>query len=122
MKAYRIEKIAGILQREISQMILQELTDPQLGFITVTRVEPTPDLKSAKVFISVLGVKSSQEESLACLKKASGYMQKLLGSRLRMRFIPNISFHLDDIIEKLIGNNIDIAAQNAEISQKIKRR
>ena len=122
MKPNRLEKVAKMLQREISQMILHELTDPQLGFITVTRAEPTPDLRTAKIFISVLGVKSSQEESLACLKKASGYMQKLLGSRLKMRFIPTISFHLDDTIEKLICNNIDVSAQNAEISQTIKRR
>jgi ribosome-binding factor A len=122
MSYKRFEKVARMLQREMSQLILYELSDPHLGFVTVTKVEPSLDLKTAKVFISILDVKSSQEDSLACLNKAKGYIQKLLGHRLKMRYIPIISFHLDDTIEKMVDVNIDIAAQNAEISQTIKRR
>ncbi|MFA5794803.1 MAG: 30S ribosome-binding factor RbfA [Candidatus Brocadiia bacterium] len=122
MRFKRLEKVARMLQREMSQLILYELSDPHLGFVTVTRVEPSLDLKTAKVFISILDVKSSQNDSLERLNKAKGYIQNLLGHRLKMRYIPIVSFHIDDSIEKMMGIDTDISVQNSEISQKIKRR
>lgn len=116
MRINRREKIARLLQRELSQVILYELTDPKLGFITVTMVEPDIDLKTAKVFVSIIGSESAQGNSLECLIKAKKYIHRLLMPRLKMKYIPDLTFHIDKNIDKLTDiSEIDILAQHAEI-------
>ena len=100
MSTHRLARVAKELQRELSQLILYELRQPNLGFITITRVEPTSDLQYAKVFITVLGDENKRKTSLELLNKASGYIHRVLGKRIRMRYIPRLSFHFDDTVEK----------------------
>lgn len=100
MNTYRLGRVAKELQKELSQIILYELRQPNLGFITITRVEPTSDLQYAKVFITVLDDENKRKTTLELLNKASGYIHRVLEKRIRMRYIPRLSFHFDDAVEK----------------------
>ena len=92
------------MKQEISQIILQELKDPRIGFVTVTKVEMTGDLREAKIFVSIMGKDEALKDTLQGLKSSLGF--------IRLRFTPEISFALDDslaysshIQELLIGLN-----------------
>lgn len=125
MTTKRTERVARELQRELSQIVLYELKDPRIGFITITRVEPTADLKSARVFISVLGNETSREKSLDALSHARGYIQKIIGERMKLRFTPILSFHYDEELEeqfrisKIIEENIKPVRKDPAESDKM---
>lgn len=88
------------IKEEISQILLRELKDPRIGFITVTHVELTPDLKIAHIFYSILGDAKVVENSERALEVAKGYIRKLLGDRMKLRFVPELHFRRDDSIEQ----------------------
>ena len=90
--------------REALSEILQEMKDPRIGFVTVTRAEVAPDLKQAKVWISVLGDEEEAKETLAALEKARGFLRSELGQRVRLRYTPELKIFLD---------------RGAEISEKV---
>lgn len=96
---YRREKLASEIVRDTAQ-ILRELRDPRLGFVTVTKAEVSPDYRYAKVFVSVFGDAKSKKLTMAGLRHATGFVQKELGRRIRMRTFPEISFVLDESIDK----------------------
>jgi len=93
-------RVAKELQREISQIILYELSDPRLGFITVTRTEPSPDLLCSKVFVTILGNEDARKTSIALLNNAANHIHRLLLKRIKMRYVPRLSFHFDETIEE----------------------
>ncbi len=95
-------------------MIQQELKDPGIGFVTITGVEVSPDLKRAKVFYSVLGEEDSKKQSASALKRACGFIQHEIGKRLRLKHIPEISFQFDSSVE--YGAHIE------ELIQKIHQK
>ncbi len=95
----RPERVQAAMKREISKIIHSEIKDPRIGFITITRVDITQDLRYAKVFFSILGEAKAKEASLEGLKSATGYIRRLIGQRLKLRFVPNIVFKSDDSIE-----------------------
>ncbi len=95
----RMEKVNNQLKREISVSILTELTDPRLEFITITHVETSKDLRSAKVFYSILGNAQKREEAQQGLDGARGIIRKLVGERLIMRCIPELFFVYDRTLE-----------------------
>jgi ribosome-binding factor A len=109
----RQEKVEELLKVEISDIIQRELKDPRVGFITVTDVEITPDLRHARVFVSVLGDESQQKASMKALKSASGFIRGELGKRIRMRVTPEIEFRVDESIER--------GARIFELLQQIKK-
>ena len=87
------------LKKAISQIISQELHDPKLtGLISVTSVKTTPDLRYARVFVSMIGCKS-QKENLAILKKSSGYIRSLVAKEVNLRITPELVFEFDESIE-----------------------
>jgi len=96
----RTEKVAMAIKEEVSQLILQELKDPRIGFVTITHVEVTPDLKRAFIFYSIMGDTKGVENTQRALNAAKGYVRRLLGDRLKLRFVPEIHFERDDSIEK----------------------
>lgn len=98
MPAWRLEKVNRELLREVSRIVLQELSDPGIGFVTFTRAEVTPDLRTAKVFFSVLGDEHRVEVITRGLERARGFVQNLIGKRMKMRHTPEISFTLDKSI------------------------
>lgn len=91
----RYEKVAVALQREVSSIIHDELKDPRLGFVTITRVELTQDLRYAKVFYSVLGKEQDYIKTKNALDSAHGYIRSLIAQRIRLRFAPEIAFKED---------------------------
>lgn len=99
MGQLRVEKVQEFIKQEISKIILTELKDPRIGFVTVTRVEATGDLRSAKVYISLMGSDEQKAETWAGLTKALGYIRSEVGKRIRMRFAPELSLHLDETLE-----------------------
>jgi len=105
----RKEKVQEAIKEEVSSIIRKDLSDPRIGFVTITRVEVTADLKYAKIFVSVLGEPGQVKETFAALDKAIGYVRKLLAERLRMRFVPEISFKEDAsaAYSVYIANKID---------------
>ena len=97
---HRLERVEQEIQKEIGRMLLQELKDPRLGFITITRIEVTKDLRLAKVYYSVMGDPAKQEVSRKALLAARGFIRKRLGERMRLRYTPEIQFYHDDSIER----------------------
>ena len=89
-------------------MLLTDLKDPRIGFVTVTDVEMTGDLRSAKIFVSIMGDEQQIKNSLDGLQSALGFIRREIGQRIKIRFTPEISFALDtsldygDHIQKLL--------------------
>ena len=118
-KQLRIEKLQELIKQEMSKMLLTDLKDPRIGFVTVTDVEMTGDLREAKIYVSVMGDAEQVKSSLEGLNSALGFIRREIGQRIRLRFTPEISFALDtsldygDHIQKLLlqvegaGDNVD---------------
>lgn len=99
MTAHRASRVAEEIKKEITQMLRDEIKDPRIGFVTVTGVEVTPDIRYAKVFVSVYGDADAQAQSLDALEKAKGLVRSEIGKRIRLRYAPEVSFKLDTSIE-----------------------
>lgn len=95
----RSERIREDFKREISD-ILRKMKDPRIGFVSVTDVELSRDLRHAKVFVSIFGDVAEKENTLAALLHAQGFIRSELGRRIRLRHTPEIAFRLDDSIER----------------------
>ena len=97
--AHRIERVNSLIRQEISQLLQRQVRDPRLGnFIAVTEVSTSADLKFAKVFVSRIGSEKEKQETLSALASASGFFRRELAKRLKLRFIPILSFRWDDSI------------------------
>jgi len=109
MDGIRPIRVAEQIRQEIIPIVEYELNDSRIGFVTVTDVEVTPDLKLAKIFVSVMpgeeGNEKEKETSLQALNHAAGYIRRELGARLRLRYTPQLSFLYDHSIER--GNRIE---------------
>lgn len=98
---YRIDRINNLIRQEISELLHRQVKDPRLGgFITVTSVSTSPDLKYAKVYVSQLDAQASKQDILSTLSTAAGFFRKELTRSLRLRRIPELSFHWDESIER----------------------
>lgn len=98
----RMERIAQELQQEIATIIHQELKDPRLGFVTITRIELSSDLRYAKVFFSCLGGDAERERSQEALDHSARFIYSLVKKRFRLRVIPELAFRFDASIEGAI--------------------
>ncbi|WP_295163690.1 30S ribosome-binding factor RbfA [Selenomonas sp. F0473] len=99
MSKVRVEKVRELMKQEISDIILHDLKDPRIGFVTVTSVSCTEDLREAKIYVSVMGDEQSVRDTLAGLGRALGFVRREIGRRIRLRFTPEISFALDTSLE-----------------------
>jgi len=95
----RARKIADLLKREISDIIRREMKDPRVGFVTITQVKLTDDLKYAKVYVSVLPSAGDADASLAGLNHAKEFFRSELKSRVSLRYIPVLAFFIDDTLD-----------------------
>ncbi|UCC60130.1 MAG: 30S ribosome-binding factor RbfA [Dehalococcoidia bacterium] len=101
MSTRRISRVNDIIRKEISSLLMHEIRDPRLGgLLSVTEVDTSPDLKYAKVFVSVMGSEEEKKQVEKGLAAASGYLRRGLGERLTLRYIPQLSFFRDDSIER----------------------
>jgi ribosome-binding factor A len=91
----RNERLSEEIREDVARIVGQ-LKDPRIGFVTVTRVELTPDLRTAHVHVGILGGGPDREKTLTGLRKAAGFVRRELGRRLHVRHTPEIAFHYDE--------------------------
>jgi len=91
----RKDKVQDAVQKEVSSIIQNEIKDPRLGFVTITSVEMTDDLRYAKIFFSVLGKEEDYKKTGEALESAQGFIRKLIAQRIQLRFAPELSFRQD---------------------------
>jgi ribosome-binding factor A len=96
----RTDRVDELLRQEIGRILAKDVQDPHIGFATVTDVETTPDLRHARVWVSVIGGADERTEALTALDRAMGYVRHELGARLRLRRIPALHVALDDSAER----------------------
>lgn len=98
---HRIERVNSVIRQEISELLQRQVKDPRLGgFIAVTEVTTSPDLKHAKIYVSQLGGEVDRRKVLSGLASASGFFRSELSKRLKMRHVPELHFQWDDSIER----------------------
>jgi ribosome-binding factor A len=95
-----MRRINEEIREVVGKAISTELKDPRIGFVTVTAVDTSPDLRAARVFVSVLGSAEERDASLAGLRSAHGVLQARIADRLRIKRTPTLTFHYDESIER----------------------
>ena len=99
MRFKRSERVQELLLEEISKLVQHGLKDPRIGFVTLTRVDLSNNLKHAKIYVSVMGSAEQKADSLEGLISAKGFIRQYLGKHLCMRYIPELDFKLDKAAE-----------------------
>jgi ribosome-binding factor A len=99
MQGKRLERVNQLIKEEVSMLLQHELKDPRLGFVTVTEVDVTPDLRHAKVFVSVLGSEAQWVSTFQALESAKGFVWSWLRRHLDLRVTPEIAFRPDRSME-----------------------
>src|SRR5215468_5659472 len=102
MKTHRLARVAEAIREVASETILFELKDPRVKGVTVTRAEVSADLQHAKVYVSVMGSEREQQLTMHGLKSAAGFIQTKLADRLTSRYVPHVTFVLDEGVKKSI--------------------
>lgn len=95
----RTDRVDELLKEEIAA-ILGEVRDPRVGFVTVMDVRTTPDLRHARVWVSVMGEEAEKEETLAALRRAAGFVRARVGEEITLKYLPAIEFELDRSLER----------------------
>jgi len=96
----RTERVDELLRQEIGAIVAKEVGDPRIGFVTITSVETTPDLRHAKVWVSVIGQPAERDAAVAALRHAMPFVRHELGRRLHIKRIPDLHVQLDDTAER----------------------
>ena len=96
----RMRRVDEAMREVLSGAITSELKDPRVGFVTVTAVETSPDLRRARVYVSVLGADPVRRRSLDGLRSAHGYLQRRVADELRLKHTPTLDFHYDDTVDR----------------------
>jgi ribosome-binding factor A len=99
MQGKRLDRVNQLIKEEVSTLLQRELKDPRLGFVTVTAVEASKDLRLAKIFVSVLGGDEQWRASLAALASARGFVRNWLRQHLDLRVTPEVQFRPDRSME-----------------------
>jgi ribosome-binding factor A len=93
-----MNRINDLLQEEIARLLLREIKDPRIGFVSITRVKTNKDMRNARVFISIYGEEETQVQALEGLASAAGYIRKQLFRNLSLKTVPKLTFVLDESI------------------------
>ncbi|MBN2097397.1 MAG: 30S ribosome-binding factor RbfA [Candidatus Omnitrophica bacterium] len=112
MSQARIERVSQEIKKEIGAMLHGEIKDPRIGFITITKVELSRDLHLAKVYFSFLGTDKQLRDTQVGLQRSRGFIRKLLGERIKIRYTPEIIFKFD--------KNLEYSVHIQEVIDKIK--
>lgn len=100
MRDGRMRRVDEAVRAVLSDAIAKDLQDPRVGFVTVTGVKTSPDLRHARVYVSVLGDARVRADSLAGLRSARGFLQGRVAAELTLKHTPAISFELDDSVDR----------------------
>jgi ribosome-binding factor A len=98
MPSHRVDKVEHLIKEEISLIFLYKMQDPALSLLTITNVKVSPDLKSAKIYLSVFE-KEKRTIVLEKVKSSTGYIRSELAHRVRIKFVPELNFYIDDTID-----------------------
>jgi ribosome-binding factor A len=98
--ADRLRRVDVAIRQVLSDAVTQDLKDPRVGFVTVTGVKTSPDLRHARVYVSVLGDEPAREASLEGLRSAHGFLQRKVATELRLKHTPTLTFVYDDTAER----------------------
>lgn len=111
-----MRRVDEALREVLSEAISTDLQDPRVGFVTVTQVKTSPDLRHARVYVSVLGDETARQESLEGLRSAHGFLQSRMASALRLKHTPTLTFEYDDSVDRgmKISKLIEELADDAE--------
>ena len=116
MSNMRAERVGEQMKQEIMDIVNNKVKDPRVGFLTITDVELKNDLSHAKVYLTVLGSNKEIDNTFKALEKAKGFIKSELGSRMRLRIIPDLTFEYDKSIE--YGNKIERMIQDLHKEDK----
>jgi ribosome-binding factor A len=100
MPTARMRRVNEAILEILGDAIATELKDPRIGFVTVTAVDTSPDLRTARVYVSVLGSEQEREQSLAGLQSAHGFLQGKIASAMRMKRTPTLTFRYDESVDR----------------------
>jgi ribosome-binding factor A len=100
MATSRMRRVNEVMREVLGSAISTELQDPRIGFVTVTAVETSPDLRHARVHVSVLGDEAEREATLSALRSAHGVLQAAINAELRLKRTPALSFHYDETVAR----------------------
>lgn len=100
MSGSRMRRVDEAVRAVLSDAITQQLKDPRVGFVTVTAVRTSPDLRHARVYVSVLGDEQARAESMAGLESAIGFLQRQVASRLKLKHTPAVTIAYDDSVDR----------------------
>lgn len=95
-----MRRVNEALREVLAGAIATDLKDPRIGFVTVTDVDTSPDLRAARVYVSVLGSESERDEALEGLRSAHGFLQSRIAAETRMKRTPTLTFHYDESVER----------------------
>ena len=96
MSGRRTDRLAAEIQEGVAELLAHGLKDPRIGFVTVTRVDLTADLRLARIYVGILGGPADREKTLAGLAQATGFVRRELGKRIRVRHVPEVVFLYDE--------------------------
>jgi len=99
MQGSRPDRVGEQIRQEISQMLLSEVHDPGIGLVTLTRVKVSPDLQLARVYYTLMGDDNAKAETKRALARATPFLRRQIGSRIRLRRVPELQFHFDESVE-----------------------
>ena len=102
MPAERMRRVDEAIRQVLADALAGELADPRVGFVTVTDVKTSPDLRNARVFVSVLGGEAQREDSLAALRSAHGLLQGRIAAQLHLRRTPTLEFVYDHTTDRAL--------------------
>lgn len=113
MGQLRMERVQELMKQELSKIILQDLKDPRIGFVTVTAVDVSSDLRNAKVYVSLMGSEQQIADSWRGLQSSRGFLRREIGHRVRLRYTPELTLELD--------KSVDYSVHIQELLQQIKK-
>lgn len=102
MPSRRTARVERLLRNAISQVVLHDVVDPRMGFVTVTKVHVADDLKTAKVFVSIIGSETDVNKTFAGLQHALGFIQRRVAAEVKLRYIPRLRLVLDDSVKRSV--------------------
>ena len=113
----RTEKVASLIKEEVGMYFTREYRDLSHGIITVTEVHMTPDLKIAKIYVSIMGTPEQKTSTLQLLEHKKGEVRSFIGTKLRLKFTPSVQFYIDDTFDRVekINNLIKQIHQSDEL-------
>jgi ribosome-binding factor A len=96
----RTDRVEELLKQEIARIVREDVKDPRVGFATIMDVVVSPDLRHARVFVSVLGTEEDKKASLAALRRAGGFIRARVGDEVTLKYLPELKFEIDRSLER----------------------